>query len=369
MSAPAGWQKLQEHLRSVGAVAAVAVSPESVRHLSGVHFASQVMIRRRLAFVIVPAEGTPVLLVQQVLERTARTLTHLPEVAIYVVGSVAGLARTLQAKGLDRGRLLLELDFLPVADLWQLQSLLPESKAEDAGDLFHQIRLVRTPAEQVLLRRHTRAAERAMQVAFHLAGGATEQQVYGRMHDALLALGGDTIPFLTLASGAERTLLTHAQPTDRVIREGDLLRVDMVGFFSGMYTDMARTAVVGRATREQRELYRKVRGTQLDVIEHLRPGLTAEQVYGFFRERATARGLSYAYRYVGHSTGYQVVEEPVLTVENAGRLEAGMVLCVEVMDKVEGLGCIHLEDMMLLRDDGPEIWTEIMASDELPEIE
>ena len=49
------WQSVQAEVRRRGARAAIAASPESVRHLAQVHFASQVMIRRRFAFVIIPA--------------------------------------------------------------------------------------------------------------------------------------------------------------------------------------------------------------------------------------------------------------------------------------------------------------------------
>jgi Xaa-Pro aminopeptidase len=144
--------------------------------------------------------------------------------------------------------------------------------------------------------------------------------------------------------------------------------VDLVGFFSGLYTDMARTVVVGEGTAEQRQLYRKVRAVQKEVIQFLRPGVIAGAVYERFLERVKAHGLSFAYRYVGHSVGYGVVEDPVLTSGAREPLLPGMVLCVEVMDRVPGVGAVHLEDMLVLTDDGPQVWTDIMAADELPEL-
>jgi Xaa-Pro aminopeptidase len=364
------WQALQREVRARDAVAAIAASPESVRHLAGVHFASQVMIRRRFAFVVIPAQGAPMLLVQAVLEATARSRGLIPDVATYVTGPIEGLAGRLKERGLDRGTLLVELDFLPAADAQQLASLVPDALVHDAGDLFRSHRQVRLPAELEEHRRCSRAAERSIQIAFSLAagGGVTEHQVYGRMQDAMLTLGGGVVPFLTLASGAERTLDVHAHPSNRVIEPGDLLRVDLVGFFSGLYTDMARTVVVGEGTPEQRQLYRRVRAVQRDVIQFLRPGVTAEAVYEHFLERVKARGVSFAYRYVGHSVGYGVVEDPVLTPGVREPLRPGMVLCIEVMDRVPGVGSVHLEDMLVLTDDGPRVWTDIMAADELPEM-
>jgi Xaa-Pro aminopeptidase len=363
-------QRVQEEVQRREAVAAIAASPESVRHLAGVYFASQVMIRRRFAFVIVPASGDPILLVQAVLENTARSRGTIPEVATYITGPVEALAALLEDRGLRRGALLLETDFLPAADARHLASLLAGARIEDAGDLFREARYSRLPHEVEQHRAYSRAAERAIQIAFTLAtgGGVTERQVYARMQDAMLTLGGGVIPFLTLASGAERTLDVHAHPTDRVIQAGDLLRVDLVGFFSGIYTDMARTVVVGRGTPAQRDLYRKVRAVQREVIDLVKPGVPAEEVYEGFLERAKRHGLSFVYRYVGHSTGYDVVEEPVITPGTTARLLPGMVLCVEVMDRVPGVGSVHLEDMLLLTDAGPRVWTDIMAADELPEI-
>ena len=365
---PSPWEQVRQEVRRRSAVAAVAASPESVRHLAGVHFASQVMIRRRLAFVVVPADGDAVLLVQSVLETTARSLGSLPRVSTYVTGPVAALSGLLKERDLHRGALLIEMDFLPAADAGELATRLPEARLDDAGDLFRAVRQTRLPMEIEEHHGYSRAAERAIQIAFALAagGGSTEQDVHVRMQDAMLTLAGGTIPFLTLASGPERTLDVHARPTSRIIRSGDLLRVDLVGFFSGMYTDMARTVAVGRSTPEQRDLYQRVRAVQREVIESLRPGLAAGDVYEGFLTRAKSHGLAFTYRYVGHSTGYDVVEEPVMTTGNPARLLPGMVLCVEVMDRLPGVGAVHLEDMLLLTDDGPEIWTNIMAADDLP---
>jgi Xaa-Pro aminopeptidase len=328
------------------------------------------MIRRRFAFVIIPAGGDPILLVQAVLEQTARSRGAIPDVATYVTGPVEALVGLLRERRLDEGALLVETDFLPAADARHLGSELDGVRVEDAGDLFREIRKVRLPHEIEQHRGYARATERAIQIAFSLAagGGATERQVYARMQDAMLTLGGGVIPFLTLASGAERTLDVHAHPTDRVIGPGELLRVDVVGYFGGVYTDMARTVVVGRGTPAQRDLYRKVRAVQREVLDRLRPGVSAGDVYGSFLERVRHHGLSFAYRYVGHSTGYEVVEEPVITAGAQARLLPGMVLCLEVMDRIPGVGAVHLEDMLLLTDTGPRVWTDIMAAEELPEM-
>ncbi len=364
------WQRVQAKVRAAGARAAVAAAPETVRHLAGVLFPSQIMIRRRFAFVVVPADGAPTLLVQAVLEGTARVRATVPNVATYVTEPIAAVARFLSEHGLNHGTLLTELDFLPAADAIELARAVSDATIKDAGDLFRMIRWVRSPAEVEEHRRYARAAERAIQVAFSLGAGdgVTERQVYARMQDAMLSLQGGIIPFLTLSSGPERTLQTHAHPGNRVIQPGDLLLVDAVGFFDGVYTDLARTVVVGEASPEQRAMYRRVRTVQQEVIDALRPGMTAGAVYDHFLQQAKARKLSFIYRYVGHSTGYQVVEDPVLTAGNPERLLAGMVLCVEVKDVSPGVGGVHVEDMILLTEEGAEVWTDLMASPEIPEI-
>jgi Xaa-Pro dipeptidase len=364
------WETLQAAVRGRGASAAVAAAPETIRHLAGIHIPSQTMIRRRLAFVLVPAEGPSTLLVQAVLEGTSRARAEVPRVATYVTDPVGAMAALLTEQRLDRGVVLAELDFLPAADTAKLGRAIPHARLEDAGDLFRAARRVRSPTEVEAHRRYARAAERAIEIAFSLAagGGLTEHHVYARMQDAMSSLQDGIIPFLTLSSGPERTLQIHAHPSERVIREGDLLLVDMVGFFGGIYTDVARTVVVGRASPAQRTMYHRVRAVQREVIATLRPGMIAEEVYDRFLESVRAHGLNFTYRYVGHSTGYQVVEDPVLTPGNSEPLQAGMVLCVEVKDVEPGVGGVHLEDMLLLTAEGAEIWTDLMAADEILEI-
>jgi Xaa-Pro dipeptidase len=361
---------VQTEVRTAGAAAAVAASPESVRHLAGVHFASQVMIRRRLAFVVIPAQGEPALLVQAVLEGTARQRSQIPDVRTYLTGPVDGLARYLTEAGLDRGPLLVEMDFLPAADERRLAAAVPATAILDAGDLFQRARQVRTPSEMAEHRLCAEAAERAIQTAFGSArpGQTTERDVYTRLANSLLALRGGTIPFLTLSSGPDRTRALHADPSDRVIEAGDVLLVDLVGFFGGLYTDIARTVVVGKATSDQAKLYRRVRAVQQAVIADLRPGMTAGHVYDIFTKHADAHGQSFRYRYVGHSTGYEVVEEPVLTAGSDRPILPGMVLSVEVKDTEPGVGAVHLEDMLALTDRGVDVWTTAMAAPDVPEV-
>jgi hypothetical protein len=127
------WASVQTEVRRAGVVAAVAASPESVRHLAGVHFASQVMIRRRLVFVIVPAEGEPVLLVQAVLEGTARGGRTSPSALSTLTGPSS--LRAAWAEGLDRGNLLVEVDFLPAVDEAASRNVAFGRADHDAGDL------------------------------------------------------------------------------------------------------------------------------------------------------------------------------------------------------------------------------------------
>ena len=66
--------------------------------------------------------------------------------------------------------------------------------------------------------------------------------------------------------------LAHPFAANLTLREGDIVRCDVGGSYSGYYSDLARTAVVGRANSQQAEIYAKLWEIHEETIAAARPG-------------------------------------------------------------------------------------------------
>jgi len=154
-------------------------------------------------------------------------------------------------------------------------------------------------------------------------------------------------------------------PSRRALKPGDLIVVDIGSAHAGYTADESRTFVVGRATERQRALFAVVRATEDAVLGALRPGVAVADLYAL-AEGVVAGGAPPRFvpgslalpGFVGHGVGLELDEPPVLWPRDETRLQAGMVLAIEVEVSAPAQETmVKLEDTVLVRADGYELLT------------
>ena len=141
----------------------------------------------------------------------------------------------------------------------------------------------------------------------------------------------------------------HGIPSKKVIlREGDVVKIDVGAFYKGYHGDAARTIPVGRVSEEAEKLIRVTRESFFAGIEKLQVGNRLGDVGHAIDAHVVANGFSTVKRYIGHGIGHDLHETP--DVPNYGtegrgtRLCAGMTLAIEPMVNVGGEGVKEMSD-------------------------
>ena len=171
----------------------------------------------------------------------------------------------------------------------------------------------------------------------------------------------------------------HGIPSKKVIlREGDVVKIDVGAFYKGYHGDAARTIPVGKVSEEAEKLIRVTRESFFAGIEKLQVGNRLGDVGHAIDAHVTKNGFSTVKRYIGHGIGQNLHETP--DVPNYGtegrgtRLCAGMTLAIEPMVNIGGEGVkemsdgwtvktadgtlsAHYENTVLITDGEPEILT------------
>ena len=360
--------KLRQEMEREGYDAVIAVSPENVQHLAGTFIASQRMIPDRLAFAVYRREGGPFFVVSTVVAYTARTRSWIEEVVTYqehAVRPIDGLAKVLEEHGLGKGRVLVELGYLPTRDGDRLRSLLPNLKIADAEKTLDRSRMQKVPSEIERMRQHARIWEQAVLDGFKaVKENEAERDISNRMIRNILAGGADWVPFTIFSSG-EHTLSNHWVADQSPVRCGEIMMVDMVGFFGGYYTDSARMAIIGEPSAAQRDAYHRMATLQKEMVKLARPGRVARDLYADAVRIGTELGMSFNGVDIGHSLGIRLHEYPVLNHFEEETLVNDMVMCIEISQRFEGLGNFHVEDMVHVTDEGPKILTSLMDTSEM----
>ncbi|MBN1824163.1 MAG: type I methionyl aminopeptidase [Endomicrobiales bacterium] len=175
--------------------------------------------------------------------------------------------------------------------------------------------------------------------------------------------------------------LVHGIPSSkRVLREGDIVSVDLGTVYKDFYGDAAATFPVGRISEEAERLISVTRDSLERAIENAGPKKRLGDVSWAVQSYAEKKGYGVVRDYVGHGIGRKLHEEP--SVPNFGRpdtgprLVPGMVLAIEPMVTqgdwnvkqlsdgwtvvtTDGKLCAHFEHMVAITEKGNEVLTRI----------
>lgn len=353
--------KLRRAMDEHGLDVLVPMSPENLAYASGAAPPSQKTVRSRLAAAIVPADGADTEVVTVKLEAPlVRSQSRLDRVTPYeefVDHPVDVVAASLRDRGLADGRIGIETTYLSHADHERLRSVLPGAELRAVDELWGDLRMIKTPSEIARIRHIGAAAQRITQECVALVGpGSTERELGNLVTERYHQAGGDALTMLVVASG-ERSAHLNGPPTDRVLQRGDIVRTDVIGTSGHYYSDVARTAVVGEPTAEQRRVYDLLIDVHKRCLDALRPGALSSDVYAIYHDAMVAAGLP-AYHFVGHGLGVTLHEEPFVNALKSVPLQEGMVLCIEPLTSIEGSFGMQVEDEVLITADGCELLTQ-----------
>jgi methionyl aminopeptidase len=142
--------------------------------------------------------------------------------------------------------------------------------------------------------------------------------------------------------------VVHGIPSKRVLKEGDIVGLDLGAIVGGFYGDSAVTVGVGRIDEKTATLVRVTEESLSLAIEQATVGHRLSDISHAVQRHVEAAGFSVVTEFVGHGIGRQLHEEP--QVPNYGRpgqgprLQAGMVLAIEPMVNMGGPAVRVLED-------------------------
>lgn len=307
----------------------------------------------------------------------ARDLQMIPimEARGLIAGAVDNsIAPTIQRLDLTGGRI--GIDELSIAQLRELERALPDIEIGDGDALMQSVRLIKTPAEIAVMQEASAIAEAVTQTAIDTVGiGVREYEVVAEAMRTLYRLGGEmahvSSPFV--ASG-EHLSPPNRLASDKLIREGDLVYIDIGAMWNGYYSDMGRTVVCGKPNKRQQEVYTAVYHGLMKGTEAMKTGNTNDDVAAVINGEGEKHGFGsdFISLFIGHGIGMGANEPPYVGEALPGAetvvLEPGMTMAVEPLiwiPDVPGGAGIRLEDTIVVTDDGGVSLTRTAFDDRL----
>jgi Xaa-Pro aminopeptidase len=196
------------------------------------------------------------------------------------------------------------------------------------------------------------------QVIPWVSPGLTEKEVAWRIEDLARKAGADRLAFPAIVASGPNSALPHAVPTDRRLREGEPIVLDVGVKLDGYCCDMTRTIFLGEPTAEFKRIYAIVRKAQLAALDEIRPGLQSDHPDGVARRIIAETGYGdYFGHGLGHGVGLETHERPRLSPLKPVRLRENVVVTVEPGIYLPGKGGVRLEEMVVVKKGRPRILT------------
>jgi Xaa-Pro dipeptidase len=251
----------------------------------------------------------------------------------------------------------LAVDALHIESWRALAKSLGSEKMLAADPSFiRELRKVKDKKEIALMRKAAELTSEGMRVAYEtVAPGVREYEVAAEIEYAMRKQGCSGTAFETIVASGVCSAFPHGGCSDREIREGDLVVVD-VGAAYGFYrSDMTRTLAAGKPSAKQKNLYEIVKKAQEKAFEAMKPNVKAADVDVAARQLIADAGYGeYFVHSLGHGVGLEVHEPPTLSPDSKDVLAAGNVVTVEPGIYLVGYGGIRVEDTVLVHKNGAE---------------
>jgi len=310
----------------------------------------------RLTCLVVPAEGSPSLVLPRLEEPLARH--ELGELADDL--EIIAWDETDDPVRLVQGLVPSALRVAVQDQMWarfalRLRAALDPAQLVEAGHTMGALRSVKSAEEVDRLRVAARAADEAMRaITAERLSGRTEADVSGRIREHLLAAGHDTAEFAIVASGPN-SASPHHQAGGRAIEAGDAIVLDIGGTVGGYCSDTSRTAFVGEPPPEFAALHAVLREAQRAACEAVRPGVPAAEIDRVARELIADAGYGDAFIHrTGHGIGLETHEEPYIVASNGEPLVEGNAFSVEPGIYLDGRWGARIEDIVVCTAEGGE---------------
>ena len=321
----------------------LVTNPENLYFLSGFSGTDgRLLLTRRRAYLITDS---------RFLEEARREVTPDFEVVLQersLPKTLSGLVSRLRLR-----RVGFEEDNLTYADYRRIKAALAGKSLVPSGSPIERLRLIKETEEIKLLRESAGLADKFMaRLAAGLHTGITEKEVAGRLLNGLQN-SGLRPAFEPIVAFGPRSSQPHAVPSDRRLKPGNIILIDMGVRLKRYHSDLTRTYAWERFPPRFQKIYRLVEEAQARAMRAIAPGVKASlidaQARDYLRERGWGDYFSHS---LGHGVGLEIHELPRVDSRSPEVLREGMVFTVEPGLYLPGWGGIRIEDMVEVTADG-----------------
>lgn len=273
--------------------------------------------------------------------------------------SISEIASILKAYNLENELVGVDLMTVPLMQAFQNHGI----KVADGQQTMLNAQMIKTKEEIQLLEISAAMVDGAYWDVFNfIKPGIRENEVYALMRKRLYEMGAENVHNVNVISG-DRSYPHPHDFSDRIIRPGDMVFLDVVNDFNGYKTCYYRTFVCGRPTERQKRIYKKAYDWLYDAIRMIKPGVSTADIVKCW---PNYKQMGYDNEYetlalqIAHGVGISHWGKPIISHQNSLKhpevLQEGMHMALETYYGEEG-DAARIEEQIVVTKDGFKVIT------------
>lgn len=221
----------------------------------------------------------------------------------------------------------------------------------ETEDIIEKQRMIKDEEE---LQKLSKACEITDECFSYILGfikpGMTEKQIAKEIEEYYRERT-DGLSFQTIVASGENTSKPHAVPTDRKIRDKDIITIDMGCKVETYCSDMTRTIFVGEPTQEMKKVYDLVLKNQEIVLQEYKDGANTRQITKMVESDFKINGFNLIHA-LGHGVGLEIHESPYINSRRDSILKENMIVTDEPGIYLPGKFGVRIEDTVQITKNG-----------------
>lgn len=333
----------------------------SLVYLTGLHF----HLMERPVILVLSQDGSSVMVLPELEKgklQADKTNIHAFTYSDDPATWEASFKRAANNFDLESGQIGVEPTRLRYLEMSYLQQAFPSLDVVDASAVLADLRMIKDEQEIASMRQAAQIAQEALRMTLSkIKAGMSEKQIANELIINLLRAGSDPmLPFSPIVAMGENSANPHALPSNRTLREGDLLLIDWGAGYEGYFSDITRTFTIGEVDPECVKIGKIVHKANQAGREAGKPGMEAGTVDRAARSVIARAGYASAFIHrTGHGLGMQAHEPPYIFDKNDIILAPGMTFTVEPGIYLEGKGGVRIEDDVVVTEKGLDSLTDL----------
>lgn len=219
--------------------------------------------------------------------------------------------------------------------------------------IVEDIRVIKTKEELAKIRKALGFHQKCLRYLKEIIQpGRSENQVFERL-ERYVRMHHHQFSFPTIIASGSNSCFPHARITDRKIRRGEPVLVDMGIDVEGYKSDLTRMFFLGKIPHRVREVFDMVVQAQRFAIAKIKPGVLTKDVDAQARNFLKQKKLDVFFNHsLGHGIGLEIHEAPGISPKSSAVIKEGMVFTIEPGVYIPGQFGIRIEDMIQVTSSG-----------------